>query len=213
MKNEIGTIVSLTSEEHLFKALVDLNLHVCQLVSWSAELWTDIHAERLKEEAVRNNVRITGFWAGWPGPCVWNLTEGPITLGLVPASYRELRTETLKLAGTFAQKLGTPAVITHLGFIPENPLDPDFQDLVVTVSHIAQYLNDLGLQFWLETGQETPVTMLRLIHYVNAPNIGINLDPANLILYGRVIQLTHLMYSGIMCATFMPKMACIQPIQ
>jgi sugar phosphate isomerase/epimerase len=42
-----------------------------------------------------------------------------------------------------------------------------------------------GLEFWFETGQETPVTVLRLIEAVGTGNLGINLDPANLILYGK----------------------------
>ena len=36
-----------------------------------------------------------------------------------------------------------------------------------------------------ETGQETPITLLRTILTVNTGNLGINLDPANLLLYGK----------------------------
>ena len=39
--------------------------------------------------------------------------------------------------------------------------------------------------FLFETGQETPVTLLRTMHDVGLDNLGINLDPANLILYGK----------------------------
>jgi sugar phosphate isomerase/epimerase len=78
-----------------------------------------------------------------------------------------------------------PAVITHLGFIPENPSDPEFPQVVEAVRDVALHLRSLGLEFWFETGQETPVTMLRLIQAVGTPNLGINLDPANLILYGK----------------------------
>jgi sugar phosphate isomerase/epimerase len=37
----------------------------------------------------------------------------------------------------------------------------------------------------METGQETPTTMLRAIKDVNRPNLGVGLDTANLILYGK----------------------------
>jgi sugar phosphate isomerase/epimerase len=37
----------------------------------------------------------------------------------------------------------------------------------------------------METGQETPTTMLRAIRDVNKPNLGVGLDTANLILYGK----------------------------
>jgi sugar phosphate isomerase/epimerase len=36
-----------------------------------------------------------------------------------------------------------------------------------------------------ESGQETPVVLLRAIEDIGLLNIGINLDPANLILYGK----------------------------
>ena len=57
--------------------------------------------------------------------------------------------------------------------------------MVGAVKDVADYLADLGMEFWFETGQETPVTMLRLIQEVGTGNLGINLDPANLILYGK----------------------------
>lgn len=139
----------------------------------------------MRREAAESGVSITAFWAGWSGPKIWDLVDGPLTLGLVPPAYRHARSETMKTAGRFAAELGVPAVITHLGFIPENPGDTQFRELVITVREIAGYYASLGLEFWFETGQETPVTMLRLIEAVGTDNLGINLDPANLILYGK----------------------------
>ena len=37
----------------------------------------------------------------------------------------------------------------------------------------------------METGQETPTTMKRALEDVNRPNLGVGLDTANLILYGK----------------------------
>jgi sugar phosphate isomerase/epimerase len=42
-----------------------------------------------------------------------------------------------------------------------------------------------GQKFLFETGQETPVTLLRLIEDLGGTDIGVNLDTANLILYGK----------------------------
>jgi len=88
-------------------------------------------------------------------------------------------------AGDFAKALGVPAVITHLGFIPESPVGTLFGEVVEAVRGVAERYQELGIEFWFETGQETPVTMLRLIRQVGTGNLGINLDPANLILYGK----------------------------
>ena len=128
---------------------------------------------------------MTSFWAGWEGPNVWDFVRGPATLGIVPVEHRAARVASLKRGGDFARELGVPAVITHLGFIPENPSDPEFSKVVEAVRDVALHLRSLGLEFWFETGQETPVTMLRLLAAVGTGNLGVNLDPANLILYGK----------------------------
>lgn len=185
MANEIGVIAGLKAEGSSLQRVADFGLRVCQLSSWAPDLWTDRAASGVREESERLGVRITGLWAGWPGPKVWDFVEGPSTLGLVPAAYRSERVEALKSAGGFARLIGVPAVMTHLGFIPENASDPEFRDVADAVRDVAEHLGELGLDFWFETGQETPVTMLRLIRTVGTGNLGLNLDPANLILYGR----------------------------
>jgi len=185
MKNNIGVLVKLEADKPCFSQLKELHLSVCQLSGWSSEFWTETIANQVRKEAEKENVRITALWAGLPGPATWDFIDGPATLGLIPAAYRDRRTETLKQAGLFAYNVGAPAIITHLGFIPENPSDPVFHEVVIAVREIARQLQNSGLEFWFETGQETPVTMLRLIQAVDMPNLGINLDPANLILYGK----------------------------
>src|SRR5690606_23372177 len=136
-------------------------------------------------EAAQSGINITALWAGWPGPKVWDFIDGPTTLGLVPPEYRQVRIEALKKGADFAHQVGLPAIITHLGFIPEHAAHPAFRGVVEAVKDVALYLAGYGMQFWFETGQETPVTMLRLIHEVGTGNLGVNLDPANLILYGK----------------------------
>jgi sugar phosphate isomerase/epimerase len=185
MNNEIGVIATLRPEGPSLKEVADFGLKCCQLVSWKPEFWTERLAARVREESAATGVRITAFWAGWPGPAVWDLIEGPATLGLVPWDYRQERVAALKEAGDFAKQLGVPAVITHLGFIPESPVGALFGEVAETVGGVAEHLKSLGLEFWFETGQETPVTMLRMIQQVGTGNLGVNLDPANLILYGK----------------------------
>jgi len=185
MKDRIGIIVPVEARPHLLQAALAFGVNQVELNCWDAELLTPDLAAVLRAEAGQLGLTLTALWAGWPGPAVWDFLQGPTTLGLVPAQYRPARIYALKKAADFAHLLGLPALITHLGFIPENASDPAFQDVVAAVKEVAAYLLAYGIEFWFETGQETPVTLLRLIHEVGTGNLGINLDPANLILYGK----------------------------
>ena len=182
---EIGVINILRNEGKCFEHVAQFGLHTCQLCSWESAQATREIAETVKAESSATGVRICAFWAGWPGPQVWNFKEGPTTLGLVPEEYRRERIDALKKWADFASWIGAPAIVTHCGFIPENMTDPAYPPVVDAIHEIAAYCNDLGLGFWFETGQETPVVILRTIERIGTPNLGVNLDPANLLLYGK----------------------------
>jgi len=111
--------------------------------------------------------------------------EGPITLGLVPERYRAERIAALQRWADFATWIEAPAIITHCGFIPENLTDPTYPAVVAAIGDVAGYCAERGVGFWFETGQETPVVLLRTIRQLGLPNLGINLDPANLLMYGK----------------------------
>jgi sugar phosphate isomerase/epimerase len=120
-----------------------------------------------------------------PGRLVWDFADGPSTIGLVPRASRAARIDALKQTSDFAKLLGIPHLQTHCGFIPENPKDPLYEETVLAIREVAQHCAGNGQQFLMETGQETPTTMLRAIQDVNQPNLGVGLDTANLILYGK----------------------------
>ena len=185
MDNPIGVMASLRAEGASLKYVADFGLEVCQLVCWDQDRLTPDRADRVRDESRDLGVRMTSLWAGWPGPKVWDFEQGPTTLGLVPPEYRAKRVDALKRGAEFAHRAELPAIATHLGFIPENATDPQFAEVVEAVREVAEFLAERGMEFWFETGQETPVTMLRLIRAVGTDNLGLNLDPANLILYGR----------------------------
>ena len=183
---KIGVLVPLRQEiDHEFSKMLDLGIETCQLCGWDKTLFTDALAHRVKAAATENGIEITAFWCGWEGPAVWNFTGGPLTLGIVPAAYRHERMKTLCLGSDFAKQLGVSDVITHIGFVPENPADPSYPELVEAVRFIGRHCERNGQYFLFETGQETPVTLRRLIEDTGLTNLGINLDPANLLMYGK----------------------------
>jgi sugar phosphate isomerase/epimerase len=76
-------------------------------------------------------------------------------------------------------------VQTHCGFISENPNDTVYKEIVATMREVAGYCKRNGQNFRYETGQETPITLVRAIQDVGLDNQGVNFDLANLILYGK----------------------------
>ncbi|AFL89087.1 sugar phosphate isomerase/epimerase [Terriglobus roseus DSM 18391] len=120
-----------------------------------------------------------------PQPLKWNFIEGPATIGLVPRAYRQARMDALKQTSDFAKMLGIGQIQTHCGFIPEDPKDELYQETVVAIRQLTEHCAANGQSFLMETGQETPITMLRMIKDVNNPAIGVGLDTANVILYGK----------------------------
>jgi len=157
----------------------------CQLVLWQTDYDTDVLAESIRTAVKASGLEISTLWAGWSGPTEWNFHSGPDTLGIVPEAYRMKRAEELIRAAHLASKIGVSRVATHAGFLPENMNDPSFYGVVAVLRYIANAYAALGMEFLFETGQETPVTLLRVIQAVGAKNLGVNLDTANLILYGK----------------------------
>ncbi len=131
------------------------------------------------------DLEISSLWTGYPGPMVWNFTDGPSTIGVVPPDNREMRVKALIEGAEFAAKIGAPSTTTHAGFIPENPKDSLYAPTIEALTRVAKRCEELDLHFCFETGQETPITLLRAITDIGTENLGVNLDPANLLMYGK----------------------------
>jgi len=184
----VGIIISHCGGEELRKSFRDAaerGFRHCQLVSWNPVYWTAENAEEVLALTKETGIEITAFWCGWEGPRFWNFTEGPETLGIVPVAFRAQRVQNLLDGAAYARRIGVADVVTHMGFIPENMSDPAWPGVVAAVKAIAVDLKRNGQNLLFETGQETPVVLLRLFEAVGTGNLYINLDPANLILYGK----------------------------
>jgi L-ribulose-5-phosphate 3-epimerase len=183
---KLGVLVPLEEgpEEALQKA-AGLGFPTCQVVCWKPELLSETVARRLVAATARLGLEITTLWTGTPGRYAWNFTEGPDTIGLVPPATRAARLAVLKQGSDFARQADIPSITTHVGFIPENPSDPLYGGVVAALAELAEHCRVNRQAFWFETGQETPITLLRTIQDIGSDNLGINLDPANLLMYGK----------------------------
>ncbi len=139
----------------------------------------------LKKALDRYGIEATSLVVGGPGPEIYDFYQGPLTCGLVPRQYRAARLDRIKNASAFAKQCGFPAVQTHCGFIPENPNDVLYKEVVLAIREAARICKTNGQNLRCETGQETPITLVRAITDVGLDNVGVNFDLANLILYGK----------------------------
>ena len=183
----LGLLVSpFGSPEATIRRVHDLGFSNCFLSldgyigKFTPAVATQIKGLLDKYEVVATTVEVVG-----PAPLEWNFLKGPTTIGLVPPAMRTARIDALRQASDFAKQVGIGQVQTHCGFIPENPTDPLYAGAVEAIRAVAQHCHDNGQNFLMETGQETPTTMARAIRDVNLPNVGVGLDTANLILYGK----------------------------
>ena len=183
---ELGVIISLNDRlEESLARLADMGFTTCQIKCWNTKTYTPENAERVKAALARYHIRLSTLWCGWSGPSVWNFTEGPVTLGIVPEAYRETRKQELLLGSDFGARIGVDQIATHVGFLPEDPNNPRYPAIVETLREIALRCKENHQRFLFETGQETPTTLIRVFHDIGTDNLGVNLDPANLILYGK----------------------------
>lgn len=140
---------------------------------------------KLRQALEKHQIEATSLVVGGPGKEVWDFYEGPLTIGLVPRETRAARIAHIKKASDFAKQCGIQAVQTHCGFIPENPNDPVYKETIAAMKEVVGYCKNNGQNFRYETGQETPITLVRAIQDVGLDNQGVNFDLANLILYGK----------------------------
>jgi sugar phosphate isomerase/epimerase len=142
-------------------------------------------ASQFRELLTKYDVTATTVEVVGPKPLEWNFTRGPATIGLVPPATRAARIDALRQVSDFAKLLDIPQVQTHCGFVPEDPADHLYTGAVDAIHEVAQHCRNNGQYFLMETGQETPTTMSRVIRDVAMPNLAVGLDTANLILYGK----------------------------
>ncbi len=182
---KIGVV--LRYEENLlesFRWCVDRGITSCQLHIAPSE-FTNEAAEAIKNCCKETNFEVTALVGMWTGPMEWNFKNGPTTLGIVPIPYRFERIKELIRYAEFAKQISVTDVCSHMGFIPENHTDNLYVDFIASAKYLAQSYKDLGINLNFETGQETPITLYRAIKDIGYDNIGINFDPANLLMYGK----------------------------
>ena len=129
------------------------------------------------------DIKFTGGMMGYPGEDYSTIAAIHRTGGFLPDDQWPIRKRLSQEAVKLARELAMPLVATHVGFVPPAS-DPGYHKMISRVREIAAMCAEQKLDLLMETGQERADALLQFLQALNAPNVYVNFDPANMILYG-----------------------------
>jgi sugar phosphate isomerase/epimerase len=107
------------------------------------------------------------------------------TGGIAPDETWEQNLENIRATVEIATALGLKLVTFHAGFVPHDPADPDFAKMTQRLAAVAEIFAAADMEVGLETGQETAAGLAALLEALKKPEVVVNFDPANMLLYGK----------------------------
>lgn len=162
----------------------ELGVHTIQLHAPAASTRTPENATSFLERLASLNITLTCVFCGYEGESYADIPTVKETVGLVPPATRVARTQETKEISDFTKLLGVDCIGLHIGFVPHDANDPDYQDVLNVTREICDHAAGNGQRVHLETGQEPADILLRFIEDTQRDNLFINFDPANMVLYG-----------------------------
>jgi sugar phosphate isomerase/epimerase len=91
-----------------------------------------------------------------------------------------------------ADQLGLRLVTFHAGFLPHDQAEPNFFKMLQRIEKVVGIFAEKNINIALETGQETAQSLAVFLQKLDCPTLGVNFDPANMILYGQGDPVTAL---------------------
>lgn len=107
------------------------------------------------------------------------------TGGIVPDATWEQNLKNIRATASLAEQLYLKLVTFHAGFLPHDPNDPAFAKIFERISLVADCFAEEGIDLAFETGQESADTLNQFLTELGRPNVGVNFDPANMLLYDK----------------------------
>src|SRR5918911_1807073 len=140
--------------------------------------------DRLPEAARAAGFEMTGAMLGFPGEDYTTPQTIQKTGGFGAPATRAERLERFKWALDRTRALGLTDMMLHAGFLPE-PGDPDRKPFLDTLGKVSGMAAAKGVTVAFETGQETADLLRRTLDELKCPNLKVNFDPANMLLYDK----------------------------
>ena len=108
-----------------------------------------------------------------------------LTGGIVPDNTWDENWENIQAIARIAQSMQIRLVTFHAGFLPHEERDPEFAKLLHRLRLVADIFAASNIELGLETGQETASSLDAFLRKLQRANVGVNFDPANMILYDK----------------------------
>lgn len=132
-----------------------------------------------------NGVEIVSGMFGTIGEDYSTLESIRRTGGVLPDEHWEQNWKNIQTVASIARRFRLKLVTFHAGFLPHEESDPSFQKLLDRVARVADLFAAREIDLGFETGQETADTLAEFLTKLNRPSVGVNFDPANMILYDK----------------------------
>lgn len=137
------------------------------------------------ELLAQNEISIVAGMFGCVGEDYSSLDSIRVTGGIAPDATWAANWRNIQATAQLARQLGLRLVTFHAGFLPHEEWDPNFVKMLSRLTQIAELFHGAGLELGLETGQETAPVLAHLLQKLKGANLGVNFDPANMILYDK----------------------------
>jgi L-ribulose-5-phosphate 3-epimerase len=130
-----------------------------------------------------SGIQLTGGMLHFAGEDYASIARIRETGGFIPDGEWGTRKQITADVAKLAKEMNVGAILAHVGFVPPHG-DPRYRHAVERVREVAELFAGQDLALHMETGQEPAAELLAFLRDLNEPNVFINFDPANMILYG-----------------------------
>lgn len=179
----IGVVISGADPLVSLEKVTSFGMFTCQMSIPPEEWWSRERTELIRKKAREKEIKITSLICGFEDEDYQDIPTIKRTVGLVNPATRGKRVLRVLSYSDFALELEVEIIQAHIGFIPENTSGSNYKELVLALQKIADYCKENNQSFTLETGQEKALVLSKFIEDVNRLNLGVNFDPANMLLY------------------------------
>lgn len=174
--------LQVKSIPELKRLMNSLGIDVVQIACGDPHHASWDEGDKMPEAARAAGFRMTGAMLGFPGEDYTTPQTIQKTGGFGDPALRPERLERLKWALKRTVALGLRDLMFHAGFIPESG-HPDRKPFLETLARAADLAREKGVIVGFETGQETAELLRKTLDELKCPNVKVNFDPANVILY------------------------------